>query len=322
MSKEKVSVIIPAFNAADTLTEAVASVLSGTYKNIEILIVDDCSSDETAKVAKKLAEENPQIHYYQNQENYGVSKSRNLMIEKATGEFVAFLDSDDTWEPNKLEVCLEILKDHPNIKAAAHALSYLDKYGKKTSYIPTYPTTLEEMNIIKEGGELPWVFPSAVVIDRETLLQEGGFAEDWLVGEDAELFTRIAEKYGMLATKAPLANYRIQGNSLTDKYWLKKRIASDCIKENQRRRIQGEKQLSLNEYEDIYFNTLPPLKKLNKLRELLALHYMRKAGQNWLNRNILPALIFGVVTTVLNPQATVNKFKWMKYQERLSQEIQ
>lgn len=320
MSKEKVSIIIPAFNAADTLTEAVASVLSGTYKNIEILIVDDCSSDNTEKVAAKLAEENSEIQFYKNEQNYGVSKSRNLMIKKATGEFVAFLDSDDTWEPNKLEVCLKMLKENPDIKATAHALTYLDKHGKKKSYIATYPTTLEEMNAIREGGEVPWVFPSSAVIYRDILLQEGGFAEDWKVGEDTELFARIAQKYGLLATKTSLGNYRIQGNSLTDKYWLKKRIASDCVKQNQRRRMQGEKELTLNEYEELCFNTLPPLKKLNKLRDILSLHYMRKAGQSWLNREIFSTFFFGITATLLNPQATLNKFKWMKYQERLSKE--
>ena len=320
MDTEKVSIIIPAFNAAETLTETVVSVLNGTYKNIEILIVDDCSSDDTGKLAASFAEKNPQIQYHKNEQNYGVSKSRNLMINKATGEFVAFLDSDDTWEPNKLEVCVKFLKENPDIKAVAHALRYLDKHGTKVSYIPTYPTTREEMNTMKEKGELPWTFPSAAVIYRETLLIEKGFLEDWQVGEDVELFARIAHNHGLLATKMPLANYRIRGNSLTDKYWLKKRIANDCIKENQQRRIQGEKEFSLNEYEDLYFNNLPYFKKLNKLRELLALHYMRKAGQSWLNREILSALFFGVATTALNPQASLNKLKWMKYQERLSQE--
>jgi glycosyltransferase involved in cell wall biosynthesis len=318
MNSKKVSVIIPAFNAADTLAEAVYSVLNGTYDNLEILIVDDFSSDNTAQVAAQLAEENPQVQYFQNPQNYGVSKSRNLMIEKATGEFIAFLDSDDTWEPKKLEICLTILKENPDIKSVAHALSYLDKHGKKKSYIPTYPITREEMNALKKNGEIPWTFPSAAVIDRETLLEEKGFREDWHVGEDAELFARIAQKYGMLGSKEPLANYRIRGNSLTDKYWLHKRIANDCIKENQRRRIAGEKELSLNEYEDIYFNNLPQLQKLNRFRELLALHYMRKAGQNWLNRDILPALFFGILATLLNPQASLHKLKWMTYQEKLN----
>lgn len=315
MNSEKVSVIIPAFNAADTLAEAVYSAVNGTHNYLEILIVDDCSTDDTATVGSKLAEEDSRIQYFRNPENYGVSKSRNLMIYQATGEYVAFLDSDDTWELNKLEVCLKMLQDNPEVKAVAHALRYLDKHGNKLSYVATYPTTKAQMQEIKQTGESPWVFPSSVVVDRSILLSEGGFAEDWQVGEDTELFTKIAQKHGLLAATAPLGNYRIRGNSLTDKHWLKKRIAADCVKENQLRRLRGEKELSLNEYEQVCFKNLSLLKKINKFRELLALHYMRKVGQSFLNREILPTLLYGIATTVLNPKATLNKWKWMKYNE-------
>ena len=315
MNSEKVSVIIPAFNAADTLAEAVYSAVNGTHNHLEILIVDDCSTDDTATVGSKLAEEDSRIQYFRNPANYGVSKSRNLMIYQATGEYVAFLDSDDTWELNKLEVCLKMLQDNPEVKAVAHALRYLDKHGNKLSYVATYPTTKAQMQEIKQTGESPWVFPSSVVVDRSILLSEGGFAEDWQVGEDTELFTKIAQKHGLLAATAPLGNYRIRGNSLTDKHWLKKRIAADCVKENQLRRLRGEKELSLNEYEQVCFKNLSLLKKINKFRELLALHYMRKVGQSLLNREVLPTLIYGIATTVLNPKATLNKWKWMKYNE-------
>lgn len=315
MNSEKVSVIIPAFNAAETLAEAVYSAVNGSHQHLEILIVDDCSTDHTSKVAAKLAESDPRIQLFLNPKNYGVSKSRNLMIDRATGKYVAFLDSDDTWEPNKLEFCLQMLADNPEVKAVAHALRYLDKSGNKLSYIPTYPTTKAQMQAIKATGESPWVFPSAVVVDRTTLLIEGGFAEDWQVGEDTELFTKIAQKHGLLAATQPLGNYRIRGNSLTDKHWLKKRIAADCVQENQQRRLRGEPQLSLNEYEQLCFKNLPFGKKLNKFRRFLALHYMRKVGQSWLNREVLPTLVYGIATTLLNPQATLNKFKWMKYNE-------
>lgn len=315
MNSEKVSVIIPAFNAAETLAEAVYSAVNGSHQHLEILIVDDCSTDDTSKVAAKLVEVDPRIQLFVNPHNFGVSKSRNLMIELATGKYVAFLDSDDTWEPNKLEFCLQMLADNPEVKAVAHALRYLDKSGNKLSYIPTYPTTKAQMQEIKVTGESPWVFPSSVVVDRTTLLIEGGFAEDWQVGEDTELFTKIAQKHGLLAATQPLGNYRIRENSLTDKHWLKKRIAADCVQENQQRRLRGEPQLSLNEYEQLCFKNLPFGKKLNKFRGFLALHYMRKVGQSWLNREVLPTLVYGIATTLLNPQATLNKLKWMKYNE-------
>ena len=125
----------------------------------------------------------------------------------------------------------------------------------------------------------------------------------------------------MLATKIPLGNYRVLENSLTDKYCLDKRLAIDCVKENQLRPSRGESELTLTEYLEIFFQNLPPLKKLNKLRKIAAIHFMRKAGESWLNREILSTLVYGIATTALNPQATVHKIQWMKYQKRLNQEF-
>lgn len=321
MNTEKVSVIIPTFNSATTLAEAVNSVLQGTYENVEILIADDASTDDTEKIVADWLQRESRIRYYRNKRNLGVSGTRNLMIEQARGKYIAFLDSDDTWEPTKLEVCLEILRENPDIKASGHALCYLNKQGQRQSYIPTYPTNQDELKAIREGEELPWVFPSGIVIERAVFLTEPGFREDWDVGEDTELFARIAQKYGLLATKLPLGNYRLRANSLTEKYWLRKRLALDCVRENYRRRQRGEGELSPKEYENLYFNNLPLFVKLNKFRQLFALHCRRKLGQSWLNREVIPLIFYGMATTLLNPKGSLEKIQWIKYHERLSKSI-
>jgi glycosyltransferase involved in cell wall biosynthesis len=321
LQPEKVSIIMPAFNAADTIGEAISSILNGTHRNVEILIIDDCSRDETSKIVTAIAQAEPRIKYYKNEKNLGAYQSRNAMLKVATGKFIAFLDSDDTWEPNKLEECLKMLKQHPEVKAVGHALRYLDKRGNKVSYIPTYPTNQEELQDVQENGALPWVFPTALVVEREAILEIGGFLDDWKVGADTELMARLANKHGMLATKMPLGNYRVLGNSLTDKYWLRKRLAIDCVKENQQRRIRGEAELTLSQYQQIFFQNLSPWKKLNRFREILATRFMRKAGESWLNKEVLSTLFYGVATTALNPQATLHKIQWMKYQKRLSKDF-
>ena len=311
MESETVSVIIPAFNAQDTIVEAVESVIHGSYQTLEILIIDDCSTDDTGKVIRQLAQKYSQIKHYTNEVNSGISKSRNFLINRATGKYVAFLDSDDTWEANKLEKCIQTLRENPDIKAVGHALRYLDKKGRKLGYMSAYPTTKEELKILNEQGNLPNFFPSTVVIEREILLQEGGFLEDWEVGEDTELFARIAP-YGFLALTEPLGNYRLKGGSLTDKYWLRKRLSTDCVRENIRRRRNGEKELTLQEYEEDFLKNTPTLKKLNILRKLLATRYMRKVGENWLNQEIIKALGYGVLVIVLNPQEIRSKLQRLK----------
>ena len=176
------------------------------------------------------------------------------------------------------------------------------------------------MQEVQENGALPWVFPTPLLLEREAILEIGGFL-DWKVGADTEFIARLAQKHGMLPTKMPLGNYRVLDNSLTDKYCLDKRLAIDCVKENQLRPSRGESELILTEYREMFFQNLPPLKTLTKLRKMAAIHFIRKAGESWLNRDILSTLVYGIAKTALNPQATVHKIQWMKYQKRLNQEF-
>ena len=141
------------------------------------------------------------------------------------------------------------------------------------------------MQEVQENGALPWVFPTALVVEREAILEIGGFL-DWKVAADTEFMARLAQKHGMLATKMPLGNYRVLGNSLTDKHWFNKRLAIDCVKENQRQPSRGESELILTECREMFFQNLPPLKTLNKLRKMAGIHFIRKAEESWLNRDI------------------------------------
>ena len=176
------------------------------------------------------------------------------------------------------------------------------------------------MQEVQENGALPWVFPTPLLLEREPILEIGGFL-DSKVGADTEFIARLAQKHGMLPTKMPLGNYRVLDNSLTDQYCWDKRLAIDCVKESQLRPSRGESELILTEYREMFFQNRPPLKTLNKLRRMAAIHFIIKAGESWLNRDILSTLVYGIAKTALNPQATVHKIQWMKYQKRLNQEF-
>lgn len=103
MNSKKVSVIMPAYNAEKYIEEAVRSVIAQTYQNWELFIIDDCSSDRTPEIAKRFSEEDSRIVFLQNEENVNVAKTRNRGFDCCTGDYVALLDSDDIWLPEKLE---------------------------------------------------------------------------------------------------------------------------------------------------------------------------------------------------------------------------
>ena len=112
-SKPLVSVIIPVYNSEPYIAQAIISVLRQTYNNIEIVIVDDGSTDRTGEVIRNF--DDARIKYlYQN--NHGVSHARNRGLEISRGEFIAFLDSDDRWVPKKLHRVNELINQHPHIR--------------------------------------------------------------------------------------------------------------------------------------------------------------------------------------------------------------
>ena len=105
-----VSIIMPSYNSAEFIRESIASVLAQTYNNWELIIVDDCSMDDTDKIVAEFADE--RIHYYKNERNSGAAVSRNNALKIANGKWVAFLDSDDLWIPEKLEKQISFMEQN------------------------------------------------------------------------------------------------------------------------------------------------------------------------------------------------------------------
>ena len=106
-----VSIIMPSWNTGRFIAESIESVLAQTYTNWELLIVDDCSTDNTDEVVKPFLEDK-RIKYFKNEKNSGAALSRNRAMREAQGEWIAFLDSDDLWMPEKLEKQIAFMNEH------------------------------------------------------------------------------------------------------------------------------------------------------------------------------------------------------------------
>ncbi|MBR0449212.1 MAG: glycosyltransferase family 2 protein, partial [Clostridia bacterium] len=105
-----VSVIMPIYNAEKYLADTLNSIFSQDYKDIEIVLVDDCSKDNSANIIMEYQKEHPQIVYYLQEKNMGAGAARNKALELAKGQYVAFLDSDDIWLPDKISRQIELMK--------------------------------------------------------------------------------------------------------------------------------------------------------------------------------------------------------------------
>jgi teichuronic acid biosynthesis glycosyltransferase TuaG len=124
-----VSIIMPAFNSARYIKEAINSVSFQTYNNWELIVIDDGSRDDTVKIVEEISKKEPRIRFYKNENNQGVSATRNRGISLANGEWIAFLDSDDMWEKTKLQKQITIAKQQLDVEFIFTGSSFINENG-------------------------------------------------------------------------------------------------------------------------------------------------------------------------------------------------
>ena len=203
-----VSIIMPAYNCEKYITEAIASVINQTYQNWELIVIDDCSQDNTVNIVKRLALEDTRINLYQNERNVGVSKTRNKGLSIAKGQWIAFLDSDDCWASEKLEKQMEFIKAHPNALLTYTASKFMDTQGNRYSYIMHAEKCVDYHAILRKN----LISCSSVIVDRSLMISVGMVNDD--ITEDHATWLKILQKipyaYGV---DDPLLIYRISKTS-------------------------------------------------------------------------------------------------------------
>lgn len=205
----KVSVVIPAYNALNYLPEALHSVQAQTFTDIEIIIVNDGSVDQTEEWV--LCQDDSQIRLI-SQENLGKSAARNRGIREAQGKYVAFLDADDLWEPTKLQKQVHCLDQHPEACLVYTWTALADEQGELTGRLVASKAEgnvwlhLVQQNILGCG--------STPLLRKDVFEVVGGFDEQLPLAQDWEMWIRLAAHYPFRVIKEPLTRYRKhQGNT-------------------------------------------------------------------------------------------------------------
>jgi glycosyltransferase involved in cell wall biosynthesis len=205
MSGDLVTAVITTYNHGRFVTQALESVLAQTFRNIDILVVDDGSDDDTQE---RLAAYTDRIRYIY-QENQSVAAARNTGIRAAASNLIAFLDADDLWHPRKLEVQVRHLFRHPEIGLVA-----VDRLAEGAASWPSLngcasprarPITLEEL-VIK-----PHFAPSGVLVRKDCFDKAGFFDASLRNAEDYDMWIRIACYFPVVKLEAPLWWYRVHG---------------------------------------------------------------------------------------------------------------
>jgi glycosyltransferase involved in cell wall biosynthesis len=209
-----VSIIIPTYNRAEYLEEAIRSVLTQTFRDFEIIVVDDGSTDNTPDVIKKFSSR--EIKYIF-QENRGAGAARNAGVLGSSGRLVAFLDADDIWLPFKLETQIQALTDHPQARVV-----YCDMFffgAVNGNYPETYFRSLKwpppEGRVMEKMAAKSFGIPSTLLVYREVFEQTGLFDETLPHCDDYDMLLRLADCFEFAVVPVPLVKYRLHPEQIS-----------------------------------------------------------------------------------------------------------
>jgi len=203
-----ITVIVVNYNYARYLGECIDSVIAQTYPNLEIIVVDDGSTDNSLNVLQAYGEKLRVLH----QENKGVSAARNAGVFASRGEWIAFLDSDDTWQPEKVQKQSTYIQDSA-VGMVFCGVEFMDDSGQCLGYTrplldsDLLPQLVTFTSPTVAGG-------STAVVKSDCLRDLGGFDEKLSTAADLDMWTRIAAKHGIRAVNAPLVRYRRHSDSM------------------------------------------------------------------------------------------------------------
>ena len=204
---ELVSIIMPSYNTAKYIGESIDSVINQTHENWELIIVDDCSTDNTDEIVKPYLEDS-RIKYLKNEKNSGAAVSRNYALREAKGKWIAFLDSDDIWFPEKLEKQIDFMKN----KKCSFSYTAYEQIDEASKSMNVYVSGPERINK-RQQYNFCWQGCLTVMYDREKvgLIQ----IEDLKKNNDYAIWLKAIEKADCHLLNECLAKYRIRTGSIS-----------------------------------------------------------------------------------------------------------
>lgn len=208
----KVSIIMPNYNCEKFLEETINSVINQTYTNWELLIVDDCSTDGSVEIIKSYFKKDDRIKLFINETNRGAAASRNWALREATGKWVAFLDSDDLWLPEKLEKQLAFMEEN-GYKFSYTSYEHVDEQSQNMNIVVTGPQVLSKRKMLR------YCYPGCLTVMYDCsdigIMQ---IPDEIANGEnDYAIWLRVVKYYKCYYLSEVLSLYRVRNSSLSHK---------------------------------------------------------------------------------------------------------
>ena len=303
-----ISIIIPVFNGEKTIRETIDSVLEQTFTDFELIIINDGSKDQTLRVISSFKDDRITVYSYPNA-NQAVSRNRGL--SHASGEFIAFLDADDLWTPDKLKTQLEALWDNPQAVLVYSWNNLINESGqflRRGCFVNAVGNVYRKLLLTNflENGSNP-------LIRRQALREVGGFEATLTPAEDWDMYLRLAAHYPFVVIPSPQVLYRVSSQSASTHV---SKMEAACLKVIERalkeapESMQYLRPLSLgNLYKTLVYKSLEGFP--TRHRSCMAIRYLRLAVWNdpsLLRAGIFLKTVFRILSTMLLPHHQARMF--------------
>lgn len=206
-----ISVIIPCYNGEKFISESIESVIAQSYKNWELIVVDDGSTDKS-KVLVRLCSGDRRVKLVENECNIGIPKTKNRGLSIARGDYVAFLDQDDVWMPEKIDVQLSVFGEGNEVGVVCTGMIFTDEDMKERNLFNGFDDT-DQKELLKALYLNPTNSSSLMMVKRDALSRVGTFDEDIIGWDDYELLMRIATQFRVRYVRKLLVKKRLHSKN-------------------------------------------------------------------------------------------------------------
>ena len=286
---------MPLYNMEKYLSKSIESVLEQSFPNFELIIVDDGSTDNSAKIVGDFSD--GRIKYFR-QDNSGVSAARNFGISKAQGVYCAFLDPDDIWLSNKLEIQIRLMEEE-KVGCSGTLMFYLNHDSDSFGICGEDVSSRQEN--IASGKLMPFAL-SSIIVRLDILNAVGLFNEEFSSAEDHELLSRIANKTEVRTILQKLGGYRIHNQSLSSKKYMVQGILSVYVVHVRACDRIFESPVPISDFMEKSFAD----KKL--IKRIKARHYFRQSGSSFISKHYSKSFTYFFLSFFSNPKYVVSRF--------------
>jgi glycosyltransferase involved in cell wall biosynthesis len=298
-----ISVVMPAYNASKFIAPAIESILNQTFQELELIIVDDGSTDNTLGLVNRYLEQDSRIRVVQSK-HIGCSGARNVGVRAAKYPWIAVMDADDIALPERLEKQMEAVSANPQLVVCGTYAHHISATGEILSLQQQGPVTEEEFDNLRRAGEVPFVVHSTALFKKEICLQLGGYAEGFHPAEDFELFDRMGDYGLVLAIPEPLLLYRIHSQSASMQKFFLQQLLARCVIARHRTRLAGEEAPDLNQFIEAE-KKQPIVSRVERQIRTFGQFWYRKAGLLFSEKQYLQAGLYLSLAIASNPSYSI-----------------